>query len=151
MNLNATREGCIVMLVSHSFVSAFPHRLLMDCFEWPIPGLFFVYFLSFSNKHYKFYSKSMGNFSSSIQCWDSNSWPSERESPPKTTRMMAKTSICDPKFPRNFILRKSVDTSLSTLRTCHLNVEQQVVSRFWLKLKEWMRQSQLTTFSQIVI
>ena len=98
-----------------------------------------------------FDSKSMGNFSSSIQCWDSNSWPSERESPPKTTRMMAKTSICDPKFPRNFILRKSVDTSLSTLRTCHLNVEQQVVSRFWLKLKEWMRQSQLTTFSQIVI
>ena len=29
-------------------------------FRWTIPGLFFVYFRSFSNKHYNFYSK-LGN------------------------------------------------------------------------------------------
>ena len=55
--------------------------------KWAYPGLFFVYFQSFSNKHYKFlqqiYVKKM---SIQYKVPDSNPQPLERESPPITTR-----------------------------------------------------------------
>ena len=56
--------------------------------KWAKPGLFFVYFQSFSNKQYNFYNKSMWKMScpSSIRRLDSNPWPLECESPPITTR-----------------------------------------------------------------
>ena len=51
------------------------------------PGLFFVYFRSFSNKHqYILQQINVKKCPSSIWHWDWNPQPSERESPPITTR-----------------------------------------------------------------
>ena len=46
----------------------------------------FVYFRSFSNKQCQFFNKLMWKCPSSIWCRDSNSQPSDYESPPLTTR-----------------------------------------------------------------
>ena len=56
--------------------------------KWANPGLFFIYFWSFQTNNTIFYNKSMRKMScpSSIRHWDSNPRPSERESPPITTR-----------------------------------------------------------------
>ena len=49
---------------------------------WPLFHLFSV----FSNKHqYNFTTNQCEQWPSSIQCWDSNPWPSEYESHPLTT------------------------------------------------------------------
>ena len=51
------------------------------------PGLFFIYFRSFSNKHqYNFTTINVKKCPSSIRHRDSNPRPLERESPPITTR-----------------------------------------------------------------
>ena len=56
-------------------------------FKWAIPGVVFVYYWPFSNKHYKFYKKNnVKNIHPCIQCWDSNPQPSEHASPSITTR-----------------------------------------------------------------
>ena len=55
--------------------------------KWANPGLFFVYFRSFSNKHNTILQQiNVKKCSSSIQRKDSNPQPLERESPPITTR-----------------------------------------------------------------
>ena len=56
--------------------------------KWANPGLFLVYFRSFSNKQYNFYNKQMWKMlsPSSIQHRDSNPWHLEHESSPITTR-----------------------------------------------------------------
>ena len=55
--------------------------------KWANPGLFFVYFRSFSNKHYKFLQQIfVKKYPSSIRCPDSNPRPLECESPSITTR-----------------------------------------------------------------
>ena len=56
--------------------------LILLVIKWPIDGIFLIYFQSFSNKHYNFYSKLMWKMS--IQCWDSNPGPIEHEFPPIT-------------------------------------------------------------------
>ena len=61
----------------------------MFFFKWANPGLFFVYFRSFSNKHYyNFYNRLMWKMScpSSIRHRDSNPWSLDHEPPPITTR-----------------------------------------------------------------
>ena len=56
-------------------------------FKWANPGLFFAYFWSFQTNITNFYNKYMWKkCPSSIQCRDSNTWPSDHESPPITTR-----------------------------------------------------------------
>ena len=56
-------------------------------FKMGQPRPLFVYFRSFSNKHYKFLQQiDVKKCPSSIQCRDSNPRPLECESPPKTTR-----------------------------------------------------------------
>ena len=54
--------------------------------KWANPGLFFVYFQSFSNKQYNFYKKYVKKCPSSIRCRDSNPRPLKREAFPITTR-----------------------------------------------------------------
>ena len=64
--------------------------------KWANPGLFFVYFRSFSNKHYKFLQQIfVKKYPSSIRCPDSNPRPLECESPSITTR---------PGLPPSFLL-----------------------------------------------
>ena len=60
------------------------HKLFFK--KWAIPGLFFVYFWSYSNKQYNFYNNSKWKNPSSIQRRDLNPRPLEHESPPITTR-----------------------------------------------------------------
>ena len=47
------------------------------CFQWAIHDLFFIYF--------RFFPRNSTIFTSSIQCWDLNPQPLERESSPLTT------------------------------------------------------------------
>ena len=55
--------------------------------KWTNPGLFFVFIFVFSNKYYKFYNKyECEKCPSSIRHRDSNSQPSDNESPPLTPR-----------------------------------------------------------------
>ena len=54
--------------------------------EWAIPGLFFVYFRLFKQTLQFSQQINVKKCSSSIQCWDSNSQPSDYETPPLTTR-----------------------------------------------------------------
>ena len=65
--------------------------LIAIIFNWLLflganPGLFFVSFRSFSNKHYIFTTNICEKYPSSIRCRDSNPRPLERESLPITTR-----------------------------------------------------------------
>ena len=55
--------------------------------KWAIPGLFFVYFRSFSqNINTILQQINLKKCPSSIEHWDSNTRPSECESPPISTR-----------------------------------------------------------------
>ena len=76
------------LLLSHTFILSLSLSHFFSSKKWAKPGLFFVYFWSFSNKQYNFYNKSMWKMScpSSIRRWDSNQRPLERESHPITTR-----------------------------------------------------------------
>ena len=55
------------------------------CFKWAIPSLYFVYFRSFQT-NIKIFTSQCEKCPSSKQWWDSNTRPSEYESPPITTR-----------------------------------------------------------------
>ena len=81
----------LAFLLTHSKLTIFFLYLFLYSYfmSYPFnPGLFFVYFRSFSNKHhYNFYNKYMRKkCPSSIRCRDSNPRPSKRESLPFTTR-----------------------------------------------------------------
>ena len=61
--------------------------LLVFFQKWANPGLFFVYFWSFQTTSLQFLQQIyVKKCPSSIQCRDSNPWPSLRESLPITTR-----------------------------------------------------------------
>ena len=93
------------------------HRMMNFFFEiyflkkWAILGNFFVQFGPMSNKRCKFYIKFLCKYPSSLWCQESNSRPSEYESPPSTTRpglapylwvpsfQPIKTSTCLNSFP----------------------------------------------------
>ena len=73
------------------------------------PGLFFIYFRSFSNKHqYNFTTINVKKCPSSIRHRDSNPRPSECESPPITTRPGL------PPKPQSFV--PPIDTPFTSLR-----------------------------------
>ena len=81
-----------------------------------IPGLFYHLFLVFWNKHfYNFYNKNIVIKCPSCKwCLDLNPWPSEHESPPKTTRPGL------PKFGHFYIVHLAA-------QTCRILV----IVRFW--------------------
>ena len=56
------------------------------CSSVHVPEYFFVYYKSFQTNDIKFTTNYSEKFPSSIRCQDSNSQPSEHESPPLTTR-----------------------------------------------------------------
>ena len=83
--LITTNVGIVVRALCFLSIGLFCHEpRRAHFFKWAIPGLSFVYFRSFSNKHYNFYNKSMSS-PSSIRRQDSNPRPLELESPPITT------------------------------------------------------------------
>ena len=55
-------------------------------FKWAILGLFFVYFRLFKQRLQFLQQIYVKKRPSSMWCLDSNSWPSEQESPPITTK-----------------------------------------------------------------
>ena len=55
-------------------------------FKWAILGLFFVYFWSFQTINTNLQQINVKKCPSSIRCRDSNSQPSDYESPPLTTK-----------------------------------------------------------------
>ena len=60
----------------------------MYSFLMGLPGLFLIYFRTFSTKNNNFYNKLMLKIVHpvGIRRWNLNSWPLEHETPPITTR-----------------------------------------------------------------
>ena len=80
---------CYIIILQFTYL---PHPELMGKIskflkKWAIPGLFFVYFRSFSqNINTILQQINLKKCPSSIEHWDSNTRPSECESPPISTR-----------------------------------------------------------------